>query len=170
MKILKYYLFVFLLVGAFGCSKDDDSNKTTDNILGKWNATEFKISGEFEDDGINGTFRGSSTNMAGNYVDFKENNTYTAQSNPMMMNMEFKMGDLRFEQTIPVGSTLAETGSWQKNGNKLIIENDEQRSEFDIVTLTSTTLELRADENSVDWGDDEPEGIVSMEVLLTFKR
>ena len=142
-KILLLFLFIAL---TFSCSDDDGPGEPTieDTIVGNWQASDFDIGGEATGNigGINVT-----VDLVGEVYD----NTYAVNfsENP---NTVTSTGDFDVEFSAQfLGQTYTEeaqdvqfigTGTWEIEGNKLIITTSTETREFDIQTINATTLRV----------------------------
>src|SRR5690606_19211255 len=105
------------------------------------------------------TFNGTSLGMSGNDITFKENNTFSGNSAPFQMQINYVINGLPSTITQPSGEALPVSGEWSKEGNTLYLqENGGERTHYTIETLNSSTLKLTADQNSIDMGNDFPPG------------
>lgn len=171
MRKLFYFIPILLFVAFTSCSKDDDKGSSGD-IIGKWDLEEMTMEGTFEQEGMTMEFTGKSKNIQGeNYVIFNEDNTLEGKNSEFEMEIEFNFMGQTITQTFPAGNDLPESGTWERNGNKIVITSDSsgERVEYDVKKQTSNTLVLTADESAMELGEDLPEGS-KFSVTITFKR
>lgn len=171
MRKLFYFIPILLFVAFTSCSKDDDKGSSED-LIGKWNLEEMIMEGTFEQEGMTIEFTGKSKNIQGdNYIIFQEDNTLIGKNSEFEIELEFMFLGQSIKETFPAGNDLPESGTWERNGNKLVITSDRsgERVEYDIKKQTSNTLVLTADESAMELGEDLPEGS-KFSVTITFKR
>lgn len=170
MKKIFYVFAVLFVIGLTSCSSDDDN--VSADIIGKWDITQMTMEGSFTEDGMSINFKGVSKNITGdNHIVFNEDNTLTGESSEFEIEMEYEIFNQTITVTIPAGSNIPHTGTWEKNGNKLVLHSDtsDETVEYTIEELTSSKMFLSADESAMDLGEDFPE-ISNFSVTITFNR
>jgi len=148
MKLIKLTALAFFLMSIIACNKDEDSI-SSDELVGTWNLTDYHYTGSSTTtvSATGQTLTVFYTGVANNFVDPKmiitsNPNTYTTTgSYNIKLTNNPGSGEVITNQ--PVNSN--ETGTWVKNGNKLIFSSSSTKdvAEFEILTLTSTTLSLK---------------------------
>lgn len=152
-------------------SSVDDRIDGTD-ILGKWNAVEMKMVGSTNEDGVSMEFDGVTSSVGeNNFIEFSADNIFLAQNSVMQMEMNFNIPEMgKMSRTIPISNEFSESGKWVKNGDLLTINTPEgEVIDYIIEELTSETLVISADENSIVIGDDIPPG-AKMKMTMVFER
>lgn len=170
-KLICLFLSIFIITLA-SCSSDDNGNNNQEaTLLGNWNSSEFIMEGTFEEDGITVSFEGVADNMPGNDITFHSDNTFTGNSAPFEMEINYLINGLPSTITQTMNSPMAHEGTWRKDGDKLFIieAGSTQEQEFNIETLSNTTLKMFADQDNIEMEDDFPEN-AEFKVTITHIR
>lgn len=169
MKKLFYLFSIILIIGIVSCSKDDDKKEI--DIIGRWDLSEMKMNGSFTEDGMTINFTGITKNIQGeNYVIFKEDNTAVGQNSEFDMEIEYTINGMTFTMTVPAGNNFPESGTWEKNGDKLrLTDSTGETTNFTIEELTANSLILSADGSDMELGDEFPEN-ATVHVTITMER
>lgn len=174
MKKLIYLFTAALIVSTFSfCSKDDDGGSTpVDKLFGKWFLKELTMEGSFEEEGTVITYTAKSLNISeGNFIIFKEDQTFEAQSTPFDLEMKMNFMGQTITQIVPISSDLPESGTWSESGNSLTINSDTtgESVTYTIESFSNNSITLLGDETTMDMGDDFPE-TAKFEMRITFKK
>ena len=161
------------MLSLVSCSSDDNAENAKDaSILGLWNSSEFIIEGSFQEDGITVSFEGIADDLPGNYITFHDDNTFTSNSAPFMMEVNFVVMGIPYTEMKEMSSPMTDEGTWRIDGDKLIIGEvgGEQEQEFIIETLTNSTLRSYIDQDQVmDIYSDFPEN-AEIKITLVHTR
>lgn len=175
MKTFKFLILSLFIVGALSCSSDDDDSVggTDGVIFGKWYPTTFKVEGSMSVEGMGqmeyiaegvGDFEGIS-------VDFKEDGTYFAENNTFPVKVTVKLnGEVISSDEFQSTWDLDQEGEWERDGDVIILIDDDGVVNYDILELTSSKFTMQTDEGSIDdMGEDAPDDM-DMTITLGFKR
>ncbi|MBU3822971.1 hypothetical protein KO566_12945 [Flavobacteriaceae bacterium XHP0103] len=140
-------LFIAIILVFASCSTEDASPEISSNILGDWNAVSINYTAE-----TTTTFSGQTltNNAVGEGYDinivvtFSESpNTVVSQGN-YNVHLTSTVLDQTYTQDV-VGPEFFQDGTWEQNGNKLIVTAQGETSEATIEKLTDSELELYID-------------------------
>ena len=169
-KRLLILLMSVLFVTFYGCNSDEDENITTSDFIGVWEITaasadlsvgessllDYLVNtlqlSQIEAQAFETLMSEGITEGLGGTVEFKSDNTYVAE----------------------FGDDPAETGTWQyiEAGMKmsLLETGEDQPTEFDVISISSTKLDIAIEESESEDLDDDgmPEEItILFEMTLT---
>lgn len=170
MKKFIFPLFLILILGFTACSSDDDSTSTSGDVEGTWILTYEQFSFSAEDIELSGSAVGLTNEDT---VTFHEDGTYsTTHSSTSSIDGSFVWGDVEMPIDNDDVEFLDETGNWSKQGNKLIIINDEVEQIFKITKLNDSKLEIELTELINTGGDTfvDYEAFDEMNAVIKFKR
>lgn len=151
MKIFKLLLFTAFISLTVSCSKDDDkpSQQNNGDIVGVWKGTTVDYSGTT-------TTSGQGQTITAEYVGeaYDVDYTLTFTDNPKEVTSE---GSYSIELTTTIngqsttqnleGLEFLSSGDWSINGNKLVINVNNDTDEASIVELSDNNLVLKGVEN-----------------------
>lgn len=171
MRTLSYFLLSIFIVSLTACSSDDDGPSSSDDIFGKWFLSDMTMEGTFVEEGEEFSFTGKAKDIhEDNYIIFKEDNKFNGSSTPIDMELTISFMGQTHTQIISTGTNMPQSGTWERNGNKLILSADGgEETEYTVETFTSSSIVLTADETSVDMGSDFPPG-AKFSVSISFRR
>jgi Lipocalin-like domain len=125
INLMKNLISILVIIIALtSCSKSDDNNSTSSNIVGKWSidkAGAIENGAEVDVAAFDGNFAGCQKD----YTEFLADGTH-------------KLGDY----TNAACNLSAATGTWTKEGNTIKISGG-QFATYEMVTITATTMKLK---------------------------
>jgi len=173
MKITKFLFALLFSIVLVSCSSDDDSTQNDESsIEGEWELTSMEMEGtaEYTMEGIPFpivfTFEGYGIDIDSQTV-FEVNPNTVASFGTLTLVMSIDMMGETTTEEMPIDfSEYVSSGSWQIEGDQLIITDDEGiESTSKIEQLTSTTLVLTVNETV------EFEGIpLEYEAVVTYTK
>jgi Lipocalin-like domain len=131
MKNLKIILAITLVAIIASCSKSDDNNATSGNIVGKWSIDKAGALDNGAEVDV-APFIGNITGCQKDYQEFLADGTY-------------KLGDY----TNAACNLSVATGTWTKEGNTIKISGG-QFATYEIESLTETTMKLKFKNPSIE--------------------
>ena len=136
----KVLVLLLMAVVLFSCKKknDDGGSAATDPLVGNWVIDEIDLTGNTNLGGTTINFTGEGQNMTGGY-DVKADGTMTYDvSYDLVLNLTPLP-----PQTIPV--TQSGSGTWKKENNNLIINDQNGTTVYPIKVVTADILILDQD-------------------------
>jgi len=144
MKKLGLLFTVFILILTSCSSDSSDSPVISASIVGEWIATALDYSGTssttIQGQSVIADFVGEAYDI--NYtVTFSENlNTLVSEGNYSLELTYTILGQTTTENVENV--QFLEDGTWEQNGDELIVTNNGETTAFDILELTANRLKL----------------------------
>lgn len=170
-----FYLFSLLfLLSLLACTKkekikpvnlDEDNGKPhIENIIGKWNITEFILIGDYVHNGTPIDVYGKSLdNSNPNYIVFNIDKTFESSSEPIIMKFTYKAPFVReVEEERIINNNLPNEGFWRIIEDSVFILNESKEDGYRINTLNSKRLRITSSNVPLD------DGVFSM--IATFER
>lgn len=140
-------LLIALIFIISSCSTEDDSPEILSNILGDWNAVSIQYSAETTT-AVSG--QSITNNSVGEGYDINIIVTFNESPNTVVsqgyynVHLTSTVLGQTYTQDV-VGPEFFQDGSWELNGNKLIVTAQGETSEATIEKLTDSELELYID-------------------------
>ncbi|WP_136480904.1 lipocalin family protein [Cognatitamlana onchidii] len=172
MKKISLFVSILCLVMS-ACSSDDDGGNTiTGDIVGTWNVTKLDLTGEIQAEvsgtPISSSVTGEGFDLDNSLVTFNESPSSIESEGTISMRLTYSLNGTELTEEIEDFEFL-EGGTWELNGNTLIITEAGEETEVEILTLTDTELVIKVYEEETEIEDDE--AITSTFVLeASFKR
>lgn len=149
MKYLHLTLVALLVVSLFSCSKNEDSPKPSEQLVGKWRMTSFTYTGSsttnYGGESTTAPFSGTGKDMDA-HISFASNpNTYTSTGD-YTIELTMDMGGEKITQDYPVQDFMG-SGSWSRTGNKVTITDKATGK-----SAPATILQLDDNTLKIQWG------------------
>lgn len=157
MKKISFILAIAILVTSFGCNKSDQTDNSTNKLVGKWELTYNKISYYNANDILLQTDEYDETDIDDpNILEFKTN------------------GDFISTDPDPDNEPEIYEGKWSiQNKNELLLEDETHQFLYHILNLNQSFLEITITETgNIPYDDDNGnEKFAAKAVyILKFKR
>ncbi|MCX7548766.1 lipocalin family protein [Xanthomarina sp. F1114] len=172
MKIFKFILFSFLIIANVSCSSDDDNIELeSNNLIGTWTLTEGHIPAGSADINLGGMtvpieYEGSFVNIEeSNRLNFMQDNTFTSVTGNISLEMQMTVMGTPQNQSFE-GSDLFGQGTWEVNGNELLIHNENGTTiKYYIDQIDGNVLKLSANLKDMNTGTPNPM-LESMDIII----
>ncbi|AUS07021.1 lipocalin family protein [Pseudotamlana carrageenivorans] len=169
MKHLTLLFFVLIVLSS--CSNDDGDSQFSGDLVGAWVGTELTYQGTAESSlqgfPITTNFEGEAYDMTST-ITFNESPNTVVSEGAYSLKFTYNFNGVSKTEFIEDVQFL-ENGTWEVDGNTLIINNNGQESMADILFLTEDKLVVEI--NQVE--ETEVDGltvIATIKSIATFKR
>lgn len=143
-KIIYLFSLVILAFSFSSCGGDDESNGSSDDVVGVWKIESYDYSGTSTTTTGGETFTSTFTGQAKDFetweLDFRESGNYISGGDmTITLTSSFAGQEFQFDQ--PFSDWLG-TGSYEVDGDKISFTTDGETSECTIVEMSNSTLQM----------------------------